>query len=80
MESSSYVFSFRVVFFCLVTTSWIFDMKLVPAILFKIHQYSSSFSLCPNVFTSCSREKYSYITAMLKDVTFYVCMYLLVLN
>ena len=28
MESASYVFSFRVVFFDLVTTGWIFDLIL----------------------------------------------------
>ena len=28
MESTSYVFSFRMVFFYLVTTGWIFDISL----------------------------------------------------
>ena len=52
MESTSYVLSFRIVFFYLVTTGWIFYISLCEisiknkAALYKIVPRSPSFSFC----------------------------------
>ena len=70
MKSTSYVLSFRMVFFYLVTTGWIFDISLCENSINQSINRKISIMLPPR----CTLEP-TTVSDLYKSLIFYLCVY-----